>query len=62
MENEDLGLTLYGLACLGHPLGEQLLGSCVKTAGRKLAGMSGEGLGLLVWALGQYGYNPPPEW
>jgi hypothetical protein len=58
MENEDYGLLLYGLACAGQPLESNLLLTAVGEAGRKLWGLSGEGLGLLAWGLAQYG----PTW
>jgi hypothetical protein len=56
-ENEDYGLLLHGLAALGQPLSPQLLARFTGEAGRKLYGLSGEGLGLLVWGLAQYDYS-----
>jgi hypothetical protein len=56
-ENEDYGLLLHGLAALGQPLSPALLGRFTAEAGRKLYGLSGEGLGLLVWGLAQYDYT-----
>jgi hypothetical protein len=56
-ENEDYGLLLHGLAALGQPLSPGLLARFAAEAGRKLYGLSGEGLGLLVWGLAQYDYT-----
>lgn len=57
-ENEDYGLILYGLASMAQPLDEQFLSGFIKEATRKLYGLSGEGLGYLVWGMAQYGYSP----
>jgi hypothetical protein len=56
-ENEDYGLLLFGLASLAQPLHPQLLGRFCAEAKRKLYGLSGEGLGLLVWGMAQYDYD-----
>jgi hypothetical protein len=56
-ENEDYGLLLHSLAALGQPLSPGLLGRFAAEARRKLYGLSGEGLGLLVWGLAQYDYQ-----
>lgn len=56
-QNEDYGLLLYGLASLAQPLAPTLLGRFCREAQRKLTGLSGEGLGLLMWGLAQYDYD-----
>lgn len=63
-ENEDYGLLLFGLASLGQPLPPPLLARCCAEAARKLHGLSGEGLGLLVWGVAAYAYEVPDadEW
>lgn len=55
--NEDYGLLLFGLASLAQPLPPPLLARLCRESHLKLEGMSGEGLGLLVWGLAQYGYD-----
>jgi hypothetical protein len=60
-ENEDYGLLLYGLASLAQPLQPALLARFCREVRRKLYGLSGEGLGLLVWGLAQYGYDEMPD-
>jgi hypothetical protein len=60
-ENEDFGLLLYGLASLAQPLSPDTLARAASHAGRKLSGLSGEGLCLLVWGLAQYGYEPQTD-
>lgn len=60
-ENEDYGLLLYGLASLAQPLHPKLLARFCREAQRKLYGLSGEGLGVLVWGLAQYGFDEMPE-
>jgi hypothetical protein len=60
-ENEDYGLLLYGLASLAQPLHPKLLARFCREAQRKLSGLSGEGLGLLVWGLAQYGFDEMPD-
>lgn len=58
-ENEDFGLLLYGLASLAQPLQPVLLARYCHEAALKLYGLSGEGLGLLVWGVAQYDYDMP---
>jgi hypothetical protein len=59
LQNEDVGLLLYGLAGLGQPLPPSLLASLTGVAARGLGGTSGDGLGLLAWGAAQYGHNVP---
>lgn len=63
-ENEDWGLLLYGLASLAQPLSPTLLGRLCSEVKAKLSGISGEGLGLLVWGIAQYDFDmrKPDEW
>lgn len=56
-ENEDFGLLLYGLASLAQPLQPTLLTRLCSEVKSKLYGLSGEGLGLLVWGMAQYDFE-----
>ncbi|GLI70862.1 hypothetical protein VaNZ11_015881, partial [Volvox africanus] len=55
--NEDHGLMAYGLAVLGWPLEEPWVRELAAGGYRRMTGMSGEALGLLLWGLSQYGWS-----